>query len=126
MQVPKEGLYLDPQTLRRGWCPVVLGLTGRLTRKHPKWILDAVVWEDGVRVGRHSRQREGHGMQEGKAKNIPGKKTFLTFGSRETRKTGRNEGRSPLGSPSAPGCVCSLLFVVSKGGECSQRWGGVT
>lgn len=55
-----------------------VGQTGRLTRKCPDgWIPEAVMWEDGVRVGRHSRQRgawyaRGNGNKYFRKGNISG------------------------------------------------------
>jgi hypothetical protein len=37
------------------------------------------VGEDGVRVGRHPSQREGHGIQVRKAINIPGNEASSIF-----------------------------------------------
>lgn len=58
------------------------------------------MWVDGVRVGRHSRQREEHGMQGGIGINISGKETFLIWGSIEDWKGGSgNKGRSQRQKP---------------------------
>lgn len=60
VQIPK----ICTKTLRHSEVLLSCGVRAvrKAYREASRWTLDRIVGEDGVRVGRHPSQREGHGM----------------------------------------------------------------